>query len=335
MRVLVIQTAFIGDVILATSFVSLIKEYFPEAKVDFLLRAGNETLLKNHPQISKVIVWDKKKNKYLNLLKIALKARKNKYDYAFNIQRFTNSGLFTALCGAKTKVGFKQNPLSFLFNFKIEHKIPYPDQHDFLHEVQRNALLLSAVVDNFKLPKASDIPPRLYPDKNDFNKVQNFVNQEFIILAPSSVWFTKQWPKQRWIDIKNKIHKDYHIYFIGAPDDREYIDSIILETSNCTNLCGKLNLVQSAALMQKAKRVIVNDSAPLHLASAVDAPTTAIFCSTVPDFGYTPLSSQHSVVQAIPKLECMPCGLHGKVSCPEGHFKCANNITDEQVLVNL
>lgn len=333
MKILIIQTAFIGDVILATSLIELVRKNFPHAQIDFLLRKGNEGLIKDNPNITKTWIWDKNKGKYKNLISLAFAARKEKYDYVLNIQRFASSGIFMALCGAKFKVGFNKNPLSFLFHKKVSHKIPHSIGEDsFLHEVQRNAQLLQACVDNFELPKAKEIPPKLYINDSNLEKVSVFKDQEYIVLAPSSVWFTKQWQKSKWIELKNKVHKDYKLLFIGGPDDKAYIDSIIEATPNCENLCGKLNLIQSAALMKNAKRVFVNDSAPLHLASSVQAKTTAIFCSTVPDFGYTPLSEDSVVIQHSPRLSCMPCGLHGKKACPLGHFNCSENIDVDKVI---
>jgi heptosyltransferase-2 len=92
------------------------------------------------------------------------------------------------------------------------------------------------------------------------------------------------------------------------------------------NLAGKLSLLASAALMENAAMCYVNDSAPLHLASAVNAPTCAVFCSTVPDFGFGPLSDVRQVIQIREELACRPCGLHGFNHCPKGHFRCAEDI---------
>jgi heptosyltransferase-2 len=101
------------------------------------------------------------------------------------------------------------------------------------------------------------------------------------------------------------------------------------------NLCGQLNLLESAALMEGAERVFVNDSGPLHLASAMNAKTTAFFCATIPQFGYGPLATGAVVLESPEKLDCRPCGLHGHTSCPRGHFKCAKNVTVEMALTTI
>ena len=98
------------------------------------------------------------------------------------------------------------------------------------------------------------------------------------------------------------------------------------------NLAGKLSLLETAALMQNAEMNFVNDSAPLHIASAMNAKVTAIFCSTIPAFGFTPLSDKSTLVETKAMLDCRPCGLHGYKSCPEGHFKCAYSIEIKDVL---
>jgi heptosyltransferase-2 len=87
--------------------------------------------------------------------------------------------------------------------------------------------------------------------------------------------------------------------------------------------------------MKKALMNYVNDSAPMHLASAVNAPVTAVYCSTVPAFGFGPLSDNSTIIEAFPEPECRPCGLHGLRQCPLGHFNCAETIKTEQLLHRL
>jgi heptosyltransferase-2 len=114
---------------------------------------------------------------------------------------------------------------------------------------------------------------------------------------------------------------------LGAPGDNELCEKIKADVKhkNIVILAGKLNLLQSCALMQKATMNYVNDSAPLHLASSVNAAVTAFFCSTVPAFGFGPLST-NSHIKEVKDLDCRPCGLHGHKKCPKGHFKCGNDM---------
>ena len=319
-KFLIIQTAFIGDVILATSLVESLKQKYPEAKIDFLLRKGNESLLQNHPKINEVIIFDKKNRKYKNLLKIISIIRKNKYDVVINVQRFFTTGIITSLSGAKSKIGFDKNPLSFLFSHKVKHQIT--NKGTFIHEVNRNLQLLKP------LSEPEFIRPKLYPDEKDFNTIPQ---KDYICFAPGSVWKTKQFPIEKWIELADKVPQNLVIYLIGGKDDFEICEEIKSKSQNknIENIAGSINLLKSAALISGAKMTYTNDSAPMHLASAMNAPVAAIFCSTVPEFGFGPLSDESFIFQNKHNLKCRPCNLHGKKSCPEGHFLCGHIEIDE------
>jgi len=316
---LIIQTAFIGDVILATALIEKIHKFYPVANIDFLLRKGNEGLLVNHPYLRDVLIWNKKRDKIKNLFKLVSLVRARKYDSVINVHRFASSGLITAFSGANNKIGFDKNPWSFAFTKKVKH-----DLNSQLHEIDRNQKLIESLTDGEReLPK-------LYPTQINFESVLKYKTGKYLCIAPTSVWFTKQLPPTQWIDFINAIKNQVeHIYLLGSPSDKEVCNSIVEKTANekVINLAGELSFLESAALMKDAEMNYVNDSAPMHLASAMNAPVTAVFCSTVPAFGFGPLSDRSFIVQTPEQLSCRPCGLHGYKSCPEGHFKCATSIT--------
>ncbi|MBL4593610.1 MAG: glycosyltransferase family 9 protein [Flavobacteriales bacterium] len=316
-KFLVIQTAFIGDVILATSVVEKLHQFYPESKIDFLLRKGNEGLLENHPIINEVIIWDKKNKKLDNLKAITKSVKKSQYDVVINLHRHASSGLITAFSGAKQKIGFKKNPLSFSYTKKVEHNIG-----DGTHEVERNQQLIADLTDKgFAVPK-------LYPVNKDYSSVEALKKEGYVCMAPTSVWFTKQLPKEQWVNLIGKINDKLVIYLLGGSDDADQCENIKLlsKNKNVVNLSGKLSFLESAALMQNAKMNYVNDSAPLHIASAMNAPVTAYFCSTDPSFGFGPLSDNKTIIEVKVKLKCKPCGYHGKKECSEGHFDCGFKI---------
>ncbi|GAB3316302.1 glycosyltransferase family 9 protein [Larkinella ripae] len=325
-RFLIIQTAFIGDVILATSLVEKLHSHFPDANIDFLLRKGNEGLLKNHPHLNEVLIWDKKNGKYRDLLRLLRLIRPRRYDKIINLQRFGATGLLTALSQATETAGFSKNPFSRFFTHRVEHRIA-PD----IHETDRNTELVSWFTNR------SVFRPRLYPSAGDVEQVKPYQRGPYICLAPTSVWFTKQYPEDKWIEFLQQIPAHLTVYLLGAPQDREAIERIRrgVGSQQLVNLAGELSLLASAALMEGADMNYVNDSAPLHLASAVNAPTTAIFCSTVPQFGFGPLADDSHRVEIEEILDCRPCGLHGRKACPLGHFQCAYGIRAEQLTARL
>lgn len=322
MNFLIIQTAFIGDAILATSILESIHKSHPDATIDFFIRKGNESLFTNHPFINQLFVWNKKEGKYKNLFSILKQVRKSKYDYVINLQRFATTGLFASLSAAKTIIGFKKNPFSMFFDQKYEHEIG-----NGKHEIERNHELIKALVGD------KPMRHRLYPQKQDFELVEPFKTTKYITISPASVWFTKQFPPDKWVEYIKTLNNKYYVYLLGGPSDRALCEKI---QSDCNSsivkvLAGDLSFLSSAALMQDAVMNFTNDSAPLHIATAMNAPVTSVFCSTVSDFGFTPLSDYSKVVETRNELTCRPCGLHGRKECPKGDFECAFSISSKQL----
>jgi heptosyltransferase II len=321
---LIIQTAFIGDVILATALIEKLRKFYPEASIDFLLRKGNEGLLSGHPQVREVIVWDKKQGKIRNLFRLVSYVRNKRYDCVVNAHRFASSGMITVFSGASLKVGFDKNPWSFLFTKSIQH-----DLNSNLHEIDRNNKLIESITDS------SRTLPKLYPSESNFETVATYHQEKYICVAPTSVWFTKQFPAAQWISFLKELKtRNYNVYLLGAPADHATCEEIMKKSENdhVVNLAGKLSFLESAALMKGAKMNYVNDSAPMHIASSMNAPVAAVYCSTVPAFGFGPLSEKSFVIETKEKLDCRPCGLHGYKACPKSHFKCATSISTEQLL---
>ena len=315
-RILIIQTAFIGDVILSTPVIEKLNHKYPKAQIDFLLRKGNESLFQHDHRIHRLLIWDKQKGRYKSLFRLIKTVRANRYQLVINLHRFASTGLITWLSGADLKVGFDKNPFSFSYDIKEKHRIK-----PGIHEVDRNLSLIEALTDD------SRICPSLILGREP-EKVRSLKRESYIVMAPASVWFTKQLPEEKWIELIEKVSSGHNVYLIGAKGDYDLCERIrsACQSKRIQNLCGQFSILESAMLMKDAVMNYVNDSAPLHLASAVNAPVTVFYCSTVPDFGFGPLSEESRIIQIDQKLTCRPCGLHGKRTCPQGHFKCGYEI---------
>jgi heptosyltransferase II len=315
MKILIIQTAFTGDVILATPVIEKLHQFFPDATIDFLLKKGNEGLFACHPILRNVLILNKKEGRIKRVFGLLKKIRAEKYDYVINLHRFFSSGILAAFSRAKHRIGFDKNPMSRFYTQKVKHIID--GKGAFVHEIDRNLALIQSFTDE------KTIRPKLYPSAADFEKVKT--NHVYVCIAPASVWFTKQFPEHKWVELTNLIPADVEVKLLGGPDDAALCERIKNKTTHrqVEVLAGKLNFLESAAIIKGAKMNFVNDSAPLHIASAMNAPVAAIFCSTIPAFGFTPVSDQSFLIETTEKLSCRPCGLHGKKTCPLGHFKCA------------
>ena len=317
MRILIIQTAFLGDVVLATALLESIHAAYPEAQLDMLVRAGNQGLLAGHPYLRNVLVWDKRR-KWASWWALLRKVRASRYGMLVCVQRFASMGMFAALAGARHTAGFAKNPLSIFFDTRAPHLIA-----EGVHEVDRNHGLLTS------LPLCFPARPRIYPDEAAQAQAAPWHQAgPYVCVAPASVWFTKQWPSWQWARLIAGLPPHLIVYLIGSPADEALARQIIALAGrqNVTSLCGQLSIMGSAALIARAQLTYCNDSGPLHLASATNAPVAAVFCSTVPAFGFGPLSDQRHIIQEATGLPCRPCGLHGHSVCPRGHFLCARTI---------
>ena len=255
MKILIIQTASIGDVILATALIDSLHQGMPGISIDFLVKKGNEHLFPGHPYLGKVIAWNKQSEKYSDFLKILRDVRKSRYDLVINIQRFFMTGLLTVLSGAIETRGFSKNPLSFLFSRSYRHEVGAGK-----HEVMRNQLLISGLV------TPARIKPVLFPRRVDIEFVNRYANGLFYTISPASLWFTKQFPVEKWVELIKVIPDSATVYLLGAPNDMDLCNEIILKSGHprIISLAGKLTLLQSAALMIHARMNFTNDSAPMH-----------------------------------------------------------------------
>jgi heptosyltransferase-2 len=316
MKILVVQTAFLGDVILATSVLEALHARFPDAALDFLVRRGNEGLVEDHPFIRNLLVWDKRRGKYRELVRLIRTIRAARYDHVVNLQRHLSTAVLTALSGAGETIGFAQSPVSRLFSRRLPHAMSPAAVG--VHEVDRDLSLVAHLTGS-----TARVKPRLYPRPQDHERTR--IDGPYVTISPTSVWFTKQLPAERWVALIERIDPGTRVLLLGGPSDAPACERIraLARHPRVEVRAGRLGFLESAALMQRAAMNYVNDSAPLHMASATDAPVTAVFCSTVPAFGFFPLSTASRVVE-VQGLACRPCGLHGRRSCPEGHFACAD-----------
>ena len=305
-RVLFIQTAFIGDAILGTAAVHALHDQ--GFQVDVLVRKGNEIFYQGQPNVNQVWVWDKKK-KWKSWWTLLRGVRRVKYDKIYLAQRFFTMGLFSLLSGASEKIGYSQGWWSQFYNVRIPHR-----WGDHVHEVQR----LMDLVGSEKLFRP-------------FLEVQahhvSLPECPYITISPASVWQTKQAPLSVWQQVLYR-HENKKVLLLGGPTDFAFLQECMsqLKHPNMEIKAGQYSLLQSGYVMKHAVMNFVNDSGPLHLCSATNAPVTAFFCSTVPAFGFGPLSDVSVVLETKEELPCRPCGMHGHSRCPKWHFKCGNII---------
>ena len=316
-KVLIIQTAFLGDAILISSLLEKIRLESPDTSIHLLVRKGNESIFQAypHPNLTKVWAYDKK-HKWASWKVMQKDLKVENFDQVFVVQRFFGMGFLSLSIGAKKVVGFDKNPLSWFFTEQVKH-----EWGTGKHETERNTALLT-----------SWLGPKVYKPFLSFPGDNNLPVQDYICISPGSVWETKRTPVRVWIDFIKLLPASQPVVLMGAPNEVHLAEEIeqACPESKIVNEAGKHGLVDAIRIYQHSLMSFVNDSGPMHICSAVDTPTVAVFCSTIPAFGFGPLASLNRIVE-VNNLECRPCGDHGKKSCPLGHYACGNQITGNQL----
>jgi len=324
---LVIQTSFLGDVILTTP---LIAELATRGPVDVLVTPLGATALTNNPDIRSVIRYDKRGTygAAVGMWQTIKEMRSRRpYEAAYLAQGSFRSGLIAMTTGAKQRIGFASSTGRLLYTKQVAYR---PDRH---HAERLWSLAMSDCADP---PTRDQIRPRLYPSDEERHRVDSLLRQSgsiegpFVALAPGSAWGTKRWPY--YVELARRLADDFRIAIIGSNADLEMADQIttVLPPGAVINGVGTLPLLASAELIGRAQAIVTNDSAPQHLASAMGTPTLTIFGPTVPEFGFGPLA-ERSTVAGNNHLTCRPCDRHGPQRCPLGHWRCMRELTPDYV----
>ncbi len=329
-KILIIQTAFLGDVILTTPLIKAVRKKYPQSQIFFLAIPQTKELLENNPYLDEIIVYDKKgKEKgFLSFLKLIKTINSIRFDLTFVPHRSLRSALLTYFTRIPQRIGFNKSSGSFL----LTKKIRYIQNHS---EIKRNLSLLLEE----ELFSEKEFLPELFPSEEDFKYVESLFenwgiqkNDKMVGIAPGSIWETKRWLPERFGEVaKALIEKlGLKVVFIGGKEDELLCMEISRDMKSKPFIAaGKLTPLQSAALISRCKVVLSNDTAPMHIAVAMRILVIAIFGSTVPEFGFAPTGEKDIIIQK--EVYCRPCGIHGRRRCPEKHFKCMNEITSEEV----
>jgi heptosyltransferase-2 len=330
-HILVVQTAFIGDAILTLPLIQTLKKNYPAAQIDVVVVPRAAELFANHPDIANIFAYDKRKTDrgVVGFFRFRKKLLRYRYDLAIVPHRSLRSVLLTASLHPTKSICFDRSVGKWLFHLQVHYKSE-------LHEIDRNLSLLHplGIRDNI-----GDVP-KLYPSIEDQKTIDvlwkqwNFGRHRVVALAPGSIWATKRWLPERFAEVaKYFIQEKYCVVLIGGKEDQKLCENIRLQAGSdgIVVAAGELSLLQSAELIRRCEVLLSNDSAPLHLATAVQTPVVAIFGATVPQFGFAP-RGEHDVVLGIKGLVCRPCAIHGGNRCPIGTFDCMNNMSVQTVV---
>jgi heptosyltransferase-2 len=323
---LVVQTSFLGDMVLTTPLLAYLAE---RGAVDVVCTPAAGALLANNPHVRKVIAYDKRgaDRGFGGMRRLAQRLRASRYDAAYHAQASPRSGALSWLARVPERVGFA-NAAGRLFYTRTVAPI------DNMHHAAR--LLSLGTGDPLRDVARATLRPRLYPGSAERAAVDGLLaefgvaeGETVIALAPGSVWATKRWPY--YTELARRIESRARVAIIGGAADGVLAREILAVAPRAIDATGRLSLLASTELIGRAATLVTNDSAPLHLASAMNTPTVAIFGPTVPEFGFGPLA-ERALVAGEPTLACRPCDRHGPQKCPLRHWKCMRDMAAAEVV---
>ena len=311
LKILVVRFSSIGDIVLTTPVVRMLKTQL-NAEVHFLTKAPFVSLFKNNPYVDSVFQIDKSINEVISDLK------KENYDYVIDLHSNLRTQILKLKLGVIAKSFNKLNWEKFLLtNFKTNilpdvHIVDrYLDTVNFLGITNDNKGL------DFFLSDA---------DKVDLNEFPN----DYVAFVIGGQHVTKILPTAKIISICKKLNKA--VLLIGGPDDKARGDEIS-KASGAINTCGNHSLLQSAFLIKNSAYVISHDTGMMHIAAAFKKKIYSVWGNTIPEFGMYPyLSDKNSKMIEVQDLSCRPCSKIGYDKCPKGHFKCMQEIDENQFL---
>lgn len=326
-RILVIQTAFLGDVVLTTPLFRALRRLYPAARLEALVTPGAAPLLEEDPSLDSVVSYAKRSED--GFVKILQKIKARHFDLLLAPHRSYRTALLSVLSGVPLRVGFADAG----FSWSYHRRVPRPLA---LHEVDRNLELVRGLG---ACPEPQDRVLHVGYTEAEAAMVADVLARAGVEarapvagLCPGSVWATKRWLPEGFAAVGRGLReRGYRVVVLGGPGDREVAEEVCAGIGpEAVQAAGTTPLKALAAWMDRLELLVTNDSSPVHVAAARGTPTVAVFGATTRALGFAPFHGASRVVEA--DLDCRPCGLHGGKSCPRGHFRCMREVSPEAVL---
>lgn len=333
-KILIFNPAFLGDTVLTTPLIRLVRKIYPKSEIYFCVRPEHIGLFQGINLINGVIPFDKRKTHkgfrgFFAFRKLLLAYR---FDLVINLHRSIRSTVLCSFLGDARVIGFKSAVLSTLFDDKVKRDM-------FLQEAERNLMIAEAFCDNFSLPEAKKLggPLTCFIDENLLSKIRHYYarssnGEKLVGIAPGSVWNTKKYLPEYFAKAAEILNNaGYHIALFGGLEDKNATDAFKnYYKGNFYDFAEKTSLRELPAFLASLDVLLVNDSGAMHIAIAAGVPCVAVFGPTVKSLGFFPYDTKSVVIENC-NLECRPCSLHGGDKCPLGHFLCMKAINPETV----
>ena len=327
-RVLLIRLSSLGDILLMTPLLNLLRAACPQAQIDVLVKAEYRDLLRAHPAVARLLTYDSRQS----VLQMVRSLRADCYDLALDLHCTPRSQLLLRGLRAQRKLTYNKRVLRRALLVRLgwntlRRMTPVPE----LYAAPLRRLGLTGRLD----------APTMHLDPESTEAMQALIarslpaapNQPLLAVAPGARWATKRWPVDRFAAAAQELarEKQAAVVILGSPDEAKLARTLADRLDvPVINGAGTLSLMHNAALLNRCRLLISNDSGLMHMATALQVPVVAIFGPTVQEFGFYPFQARAEVVSE--PLSCRPCSTKGSRRCPRGHHACMQDISSARVL---
>ena len=327
-RILLIRLSSLGDILLMTPSLNLLRTACPQAQIDVLIKAEYRDLLRAHPGINRLLAFDSRQP----LLRTLRGLRADRYDLALDLHCTPRSQVLLRGLRAHRKLTYNKQVLRRALLVRLgwntlRRMTPVPE----LYTAPLRHLGLTGCLG----------PPTMHLDPESMEAMQAHIarslpdapDQPLLAVAPGARWPTKRWPVARFAAVAQELarEKQAAVVVLGGPDEARLAHELCGKLDvPVINGAGTLPLMDSASLLSRCRLLISNDSGLMHMATALQVPVVAIFGPTVQEFGFYPFQARAEVVSE--PLPCRPCSTKGSRRCPRGHHACMQDISSARVL---
>jgi lipopolysaccharide heptosyltransferase I len=336
-RILLIKPSAVGDVVHTLPVLAKLRQRYPAAQIDWLITPENADLVRYHPALSNVVLFDRRRfarfgrnwSATTGMFRLLNQIRRARYELVVDLHGQLRSALFTLASGAPFRVGFERTREGAWVSYS--HRIPLPTME--AHAADRYLWLGQVLGFDAAAPDFT-----IYvPDEADENVARLLakhrqLGRPLAVLVPGTVWETKHWRIEGFVEVaRHLLATGRAVVLAGSPKDRPRCQQVAEACPEVCDLSGQTTLAEMIALVRRAALCVTNDSGSMHIAVALDKPVVSVFGPTNPR-RTGPYGRPSAVVQA--EIECSPCYLRKLAHCPHDHL-CMRQVTSAMIIERL